>query len=1163
MYKFLVKLLKILLIGALAVLLVLLIFGIVLSLDWPLWTGIFMLAGVIGIILGIIFFKKLWLKQREKQFVNQVIDQDQAYIETLSEKDRKNSKELQDRWKEAVDTLRKSHLRKYGNPLYILPWYMIVGESGSGKTTAIQSARLTSPFAEISSTSGTSGTKNCDWWFFDNAILIDTAGRYTVPIDDARDSNEWQKFLINLKKFRKKEPLNGLVVTIAADKLIDGTPEALEASAKLVRRRIDELMYVLGAKFPVYILVTKCDLIQGMTQFCDQLDENGRNQAMGAVNNEISENIFDFIRQTIHSVAERLKDLRLLVFQKSRQDRSAPNILIFPEEFLKLKEGLAAFIKGAFQANPYQEQPIVRGLFFSSGKQEGTPYSHLLGELGLIEQKEVLPGTSKGLFLHDFFSKILPGDRGLFAPTQRRLEWRRLTRNIGLTAWLAILISICGLLSFSFVKNLSAIREISQEFQKPIVFQNDLMADTITMNQYLDAILRVEEKNENFWIPRLGLTESLTVERQLKKNFCRSYYKGFLKPFDNQTSVQMARISAATPDEFLGNSVAHLVRRINLIQAKLAGNDAMALSDLRQPVFDSFLGKRHGGVAIPDFGEKLSRLYWHYILWQSDSEALNEEMNAHQKWLKRLLTLPGINLNWLVDWVNTDTSIAPVLMSDFWGKAQFEEDISPAFTLDGKERIEILIKEIEDALYDPLMIAEKKLDFFNWYDRNYIYAWHDFASIFPTGSETLEDREAWRRIAARVGSEQDPYFIFFDKMAYHLTPYDTMDNRPAWIGFVYELQAAEVEAALTEKKDGIKDAGIIRKATRKVKSAVGKAERATGMRAAGSLDSESRMAAGKALKAYKEALSQITPAASSRKAAYQLAFDFYANYDEQEPGASPFISAYDQTETLKAVFSKPGKALTVMDELINGSVDFLQAFALYETACYLQNEWEKQVMLEVKDISGQNVNQLLMGESGFARKFIEGPAGPFIERSVHKGYYPILIKEKSIPFNESFLSYLNRGERAFRTSASTYEVVVRAEPTGVNKGARINPHETVVELKCDTGTTRLVNLNYPVSKSFAYSPERCDDVIITIQIGNLAITKSYTGYLAFPRFVNEFENSERRLYLDEFPEKAPALRRMGVEYFTMAFEFENHEPVLDFLSVAAEPVPESIAACWE
>ena len=123
-------------------------------------------------------------------------------------------------WKKAVETLRGSHLKKLGNPLYVLPWYMVIGESGSGKTTSLSSARLASPFEELGRVRGVSGTKQCDWWFFEQAVVIDTAGRYTIPVNGDRDRDEWQKFLSLLLRYRRKEPLNGLIVTVAADRLL-------------------------------------------------------------------------------------------------------------------------------------------------------------------------------------------------------------------------------------------------------------------------------------------------------------------------------------------------------------------------------------------------------------------------------------------------------------------------------------------------------------------------------------------------------------------------------------------------------------------------------------------------------------------------------------------------------------------------------------------------------------------------------------------------------------------------------------------------------------------------------------------------------------------------------------------------------------------------------
>ncbi len=284
MKSILLKALKIFLISTAVILGILLIFGLALILGWPWWVGFFILIGILGAILGMIVVRKLWLKRREQRFITQVIEQDNHYHEKIGSTDKDRTREIQDRWKEAIAALRKSHLRKHGNPLYVLPWYLIIGEGGCGKTTAIRSARLSSTFAEINRTSGISGTRNCDWWFFDQAVVIDTAGRFAIPIDESLDKEEWQKFLDLLAKYRRREPLNGLVVCVAADKLLESPAAVLEDDGKRIRQRTDELMRLLGAKFPVYVLVTKCDLIQGMQQFCEQLSEENVDQAMGFIN---------------------------------------------------------------------------------------------------------------------------------------------------------------------------------------------------------------------------------------------------------------------------------------------------------------------------------------------------------------------------------------------------------------------------------------------------------------------------------------------------------------------------------------------------------------------------------------------------------------------------------------------------------------------------------------------------------------------------------------------------------------------------------------------------------------------------------------------------------------------------------------------------------------
>ena len=187
------QILKYTVIGLLALLVCLFVFGVVLILNWPWWVGFFLLLGLIGIGIAGYLIRQIWIKKKEQQFVSRIVEQDEAYIKSLKDDEKKHVTDLQARFAEAVAALKGSHLKKLGNPLYVLPWYMVIGESASGKTTAIKSAKLSSPFAEMTQISGLSGTKNCDWWFFEQAVIIDTAGRYAIPVDEGRDKDEWQR----------------------------------------------------------------------------------------------------------------------------------------------------------------------------------------------------------------------------------------------------------------------------------------------------------------------------------------------------------------------------------------------------------------------------------------------------------------------------------------------------------------------------------------------------------------------------------------------------------------------------------------------------------------------------------------------------------------------------------------------------------------------------------------------------------------------------------------------------------------------------------------------------------------------------------------------------------------------------------------------------------
>ena len=1157
------KVLKAFLILMAVLLLVSLIFAVVLLLDLPWWMGFFLFLILVGLGIGFLFLRKIWLRRREQQFVQQVIEQDESRLKVLSGKEKDDQKEVQDRWKEAVEALKRSHLRKHGNPLYVLPWYMVLGESGSGKTTAIGSARLSSPFVEVKRTSGISGTKNCDWWFFEQAIILDTAGRYAIPIDEGRDKEEWQRFITLLVKYRKKEPLHGLVVAIAADKLLQATPEVLGEEGRQIRRRIDELMRVLGIRFPIYVLVTKCDLVQGMTQFCDRLPEKSLDQPMGFINQDLTTDVTDLAEKAIQTLGERLRNLRILLLHQPEWKGSDPGLLLFPEEFENLKRGLSAFIQGAFQENPYQETPILRGIFFTSGRQEGSPYSHFLNALGLIGEKEILPGTNRGLFLHDLFAKILPKERGLFAPTRRAVEWHRLTRNLGLTAWVVLGIALCGLLSFSFVKNLKIIREVSHDFAKPLTLRGELPADVATMDRFYQAIVRVEKQNRNWWIPRFGLNESLKAEKGLKDNYCKQFKEGFLTSFDKQMSAQMATLSVSTSDEVIGQTMTHLVRRINLLRARLEDQRVEVLQSKPQPSYDPLLFKGAQAV-VPEMKKRFGQLYLYYLVWRLDRGDLNREIAILQSWLKDILTVKRGNLRWLVVWADQQGVLSRVTLEQFWGGSaggSGEKSVTPAFTRKGRDLILSFVKELEMAIPDTVNLVNQKSDFERWYRTACFEVWQNFIATFPKGAERLRGLKEWQPMATRMTTDEGPYSLLLNKIALELELIviggggDGGEGVPFWLQQVYQFQAVKT-LSKTQGAGG----GILGKAAEEGKKMVGTIEKRLGKDVGGET-LESQLSAAKAYQEYQNALTQLAPVTASRNQAYQIALQTYG--EDQTTGKSPVLAAYRAVHRLRTSMAKGRPGEELFGRLMTGPLEYLWTYIQIETACHLQNQWEEKVLAESQGVTGQQAVQLLLGPEGLAWKFLKGVAEPFVGRSPQRGYYAKEVMGGSVPFEASFFSFLTRGAQASALTKQSYNVLIKGLPTDANPEARLKPHSTKLELQCTGGNQALVNFNYPVSKTFQWSPESCGDVLLQVEVGNLVLTKKYSGSYAFLDFLQDFQGGRHHFRSQEFPGERAALEGLRLESIHVNYQFGGDQHLLgQFRSIPGQ-APRNIVKCWE
>src|SRR5688572_20181064 len=281
---------------------------------------------------------------------------------------------LRERFEEAVATLKQK--RRSGHSLYDLPWYVIIGAPGSGKTTALINSGLNFPLEQRSGKGalrGVGGTRNCDWWFTDEAVLLDTAGRYTTQDSDATaDSAAWAEFLGLLRKYRKRRPVNGVILTISAQDLM--TQGAPEGHVDAARRRLNELNRELHIQLPVYLMVTKCDLVAGFTEYFDDLSQEGRTQVWG-VTFPYAQTLKGETPQAFpgefDALIARLNERVLARVEDDHDARRRTKAFGFPQQMASLRDSLAHFVTDVFGSTRFDQRILLRGVYFTSGTQEG------------------------------------------------------------------------------------------------------------------------------------------------------------------------------------------------------------------------------------------------------------------------------------------------------------------------------------------------------------------------------------------------------------------------------------------------------------------------------------------------------------------------------------------------------------------------------------------------------------------------------------------------------------------------------------------------------------------------------------------------------------------------------------------------------------------------
>ncbi len=403
-----------------------------------IFTG-FAILGIVGFIFYILHNarKEIPPKGAEKESLQDEDDNLKIKKVTSGPKTIYSPGRLKKSFIKALRTLKK--YSSVSNYRYEIPWFLMLGESESGKTLALKKSGLGTSLGRIKD--ARSGEKAaCEFWFFEKGLVLDVAGDLILRKDgESSDEKMWRYLLKLLSKFRRERPVDGIIITIPCSDLMEAQNGKSSDLNKIVNKtekiykKLWDVQKFLGIRFPIYVLVTKCDEVDGFESFCHGLPKHFSGNIFGWSNPYSIDTAYsdEWADEAKHEIIKDLLEAEYEIFTEKSGRSDVDGIFKFPENFKNIFPPLKIYLNNLFRESAYHESFILRGIYFCG--QSPAP-------------KEGAKESGPVFFIKDLFEKKIFPEFGIARPTIKTLTYKtRKNLAFQIAAFLLIIIAFVGL----------------------------------------------------------------------------------------------------------------------------------------------------------------------------------------------------------------------------------------------------------------------------------------------------------------------------------------------------------------------------------------------------------------------------------------------------------------------------------------------------------------------------------------------------------------------------------------------------------------------------------------------------------------------------------------------------------------------------------------------
>lgn len=455
----------------------------------------------------------------------------------------------------------------YGNFLksfifkYKKPWYLVLGPTNAGKSTLLNKANINITGLDKLPPMMITPTKAFNWWLADDAVLIDVGGKYLKDHESAQYTHLlFQQFFKLIKKYRSYRPIDGLILTINLQELTVNTKD--QPQLKNLTMIINELVLQF-VHFPIYLFITRCDTIEGFTEFFEDLAPEERNQIFGLhfPLDHDSMALPQLFNEQFNALLSRLNERVIWRLHKEHHLDKIGKIKNFPLQMEYLKTPLAKLLN-LIIPNTHLN---LRGIFFTSAQQKDVPFDNLTKTLSHAYNIHHLhqsqrPAQAKTFFISELFKRVILPESKFYTANNpdNRLQFVA-------SLFMIIITGTCIFLFFnSYHYNIETLKNTQQAIQllnQPSTVKHDPIIKRLDM---LHNVIHQLDNQEGAWYNHIGMRQADNLRNKTEVIYNKLLTTEFLPYLQRTLEIQLQN----TPNENINQLYATLKTYLMLSELK-------------------------------------------------------------------------------------------------------------------------------------------------------------------------------------------------------------------------------------------------------------------------------------------------------------------------------------------------------------------------------------------------------------------------------------------------------------------------------------------------------------------------------------------------------------------------------------------------------------------